>query len=428
MRRCTSGVSMRLGSAVIGPRYGSSSAEISNSAGSAGTLTGMALGSFPFTASTHEVDALHEQLRTRAPGVHQAELPDGSPVWVVTGYEAVSRLLTDTGVSAAKADSTMGFRGNKLPPALDASLLNLDGEAHRRLRTLAAEAFGPRHHRFHEQIVRDTVSELVAELPAEGRIDLMTGLCEPLPVRVTGTLLGLPQEQLGAFREASAPLFRSDASHEADALRTSMITLWGLISGAIEGKRREPGQDLLSTWIAARDGQDRLSEDELVSLAFLTIIGGFENTISSTSFVLDELVRHHQARARELLDQPTEFTTLVRQLVGSATPMNYAIRRFPLTDIEINGVVIPRGHTVYASLRSAHLDPAGHGRPHLVFGRGRHYCLGAPLAHLQADHAARAVLSNYPHLYVTGPRETYRLRESWMTYALAELTMTTTPA
>jgi cytochrome P450 len=391
----------------------------------------MTLGSCPFTASTHEVDALHERLRTRAPGVHQAELPDGSPVWVVTGYEAVTRLLTDLGISAAKADSTTGFRGNNLPPALDANLLNLDGQAHRRLRTLAAEAFGSRHHRFQEKIVLDTVTELVAELPADGRVDLMNGLCEPLPVRVTGTLLGLPRAQLSAFREASAPLLRSDDSHEHNALRTSMTTLWGLICDAITDKRRRPGPDLLSTWIAACDGEDRLTEDELVSLAFLTIIGGFENTVSSTAFVLDELVRHHQASAREMVDRPTEFATLIRQLIRAAAPMNYALRRFPLTDIEINGVVIPRGHTVLASLRSAHLDPAGHGRPDLVFGRGRHYCLGATLAEMQAGHAARAVLRKYPHLQVTGPRETYRLRHSWMTYALAELTMTSrsiTPA
>ncbi|MQY20111.1 cytochrome P450 family protein [Nocardia macrotermitis] len=385
----------------------------------------MTVGSCPFGASTHDVDVLHERMRTEGCGVHRAVLPDGSQAWVVTGYDAVTRLLTDTAVSAAKADSTTGFRGNRLPPALDANLLNLDGPAHRRLRTLAAEAFGPRHHRFHEQIVADTVRELVADLPSDGPIDLMNGLCEPLPARVTGTLLGLPPEQLGAFRDASAPLLRSDASHEQDALRRSMMTLWGLISAALADKRRTPGQDLLSVWIAARDGQDRLTEDELVSLAFLTIIGGFENTISSTAFVLDELVRSHQGHAREMLDRPSEFAALTRRLIREAAPMNYALRRFPLTDIEINGVVIPRGHTVFASLRSAHLDPAAHGRPDLVFGRGRHYCLGAKLAELQADHAARAVLEKYPHLRVAGPREEYRLRESWMTYSLAELTVST---
>ncbi|WP_405497049.1 cytochrome P450 [Nocardia sp. NBC_00511] len=383
----------------------------------------MTLGTCPFAVGVHELDALHEQLRTSGDGVHQAELLDGSPVWVITGYENVRRFLADSNVSAAKADSTTGFRGNKLPPALDANLLNLDGEAHRRIRKLAAEAFAPPRQAAQRQVVTDIVAELVGELPASGDIDLMGGVCEPLPVRVTGTLLGLRPDQLGAFREASSPLLRADSSHEPEALRNSMLTLWGLISAAIADKRSRPGTDLLSDWIAARDGADRLTEDELVSLAFITIIGGFENTISLAALVLDDLVRNHQDRARESLDTPAEFAALIRELIRTAAPMNYAIRRFPLTDIEINGVTIPRGHTVLASIRSAHLDPASDNRPALVFGHGRHYCLGAPLAEMQTIEAARALLTRYPHLEANAPRETYRLRDSWMTYSLAELTL-----
>ncbi|MEC3953622.1 cytochrome P450 [Nocardia sp. CDC153] len=381
----------------------------------------------PFTTGIHDVDALHERLRTTGTGVHRAELPDGSPVWVITGYDTVRRFLADPNVSAAKADSTMGYRGNSLPPALDANLLNMDGEDHRRIRRLAAEAFALPRHSAQEKVVVDIVTDLVAQLPATGEIDLMDGLCEPLPVRVTGTLLGLSPDQLPAFRAASAPLLRADESHEPEALRNSMRTLLGLIAAAIAAKREQPGQDLLSAWIAATDGDDRLTEDELMSLAFVTIVGGFENTIALTSLVLDELVRHHQSQARELLDRPAEFDTLIRSLIRTCSPMNYAIRRFPRTDLDINGVRIPQGHTVFASIRSAHTDPAAHSRPHLTFGHGRHYCLGAALAEMQTIHAVRAVLQKYPHLSPLAPRETYRLRSSWLTYALAELTLTTAP-
>ncbi|MCU1641415.1 MAG: cytochrome [Nocardia sp.] len=355
--------------------------------------------------------------------MHQAELPDGSPVWVVTGYEAVTRLLADPRMSAAKADSTTGYRGKKLPPALDANLLNMDGEEHRRIRKLAAEAFAPRNHVAHEKMVVEAVSELVTALPANGEIDFMDGLCEPLPARVTGALLGLPREQLGAFRDASSLLLRLDSSPDSEETHKSMTTLLGLLSGVIADKRRAPGDDLLSAWIATRDGEDRLTENELMSLAFITIVGGFENTISVTAFALDELVRNHQAHAREILDRPDEFAKLIRQLIHEGSPMNYSLRRFPTADLEVNGVTIPRGHTVFLSLRSAHLDPAGVGKADLVFGYGRHYCLGAKLAELQAQHAARAVLHRYPHLGVIGPRADYRLRSSWLTYALAELRM-----
>ncbi|GAB4590215.1 cytochrome P450 family protein [Nocardia sp. IFM 10818] len=380
----------------------------------------MTLGSCPFTAGIHDVDALHEDLRTRGAGVHQAELPDGSPVWVVTGYEAVTRLLADPGMSASKAVSSTGFRGQNLPPALDANLLNIDGEQHRRVRRLAAEAFMPRHHRAQERVVAEAVAELVDALPAAGEIDFMGGLCEPLPPRVIATLLGLPPQQVGAFREAAAPILKVDTSHQGAAIQASMASMLGLVAGVIADKRREPGEDLLSAWIAARDGADRLSEDELMSLAFIVIVAGFENVTSLTALVLDELVREHQEQARALLGRPAEFAAFIGGLVRAVAPVNWALRRFPVTDIEVNGVRIPAGHTVFLSLRSANLDPAADAH-HLVFGYGRHYCLGAALAEMQAVHAASAVLRKYRRLAPITAREDYRVRPSWLTYALAEL-------
>src|SRR5690606_21414105 len=145
---------------------------------------------------------------------------------------------------------------------------------------------------------------------------------------------------------------------------------------------------LLSRWLSARDGQDRLSEDELISLAFAVIIGGFENVTSLTSAVLDELVRYRCEEARELLGSPPEFARLVRKVMGAVAPVNYALRRLPLTAIDVNRIRIHRGQTVSLSLRSAHLDPARRERPDLVFGHGRHFCIGAALAEMQAVHVA----------------------------------------
>ncbi|PPJ01246.1 cytochrome P450 [Nocardia cyriacigeorgica] len=386
---------------------------------------GMKMGRCPFAAGIHAVDELHEDLRTTEPGVHEAELPDGSPVWVVTGWDAVTTLLADPRMSAAKADSTTGFRGQNLPAALEANLLNIDGEQHRRVRKLAAEAFAPAHHASQDQVVRAAVTELVDALPATGDIDLMGGLCEPLPPQVIGTLLGLPADKLDAFRAAARPLFLIDTSTHGAAVQGAMGTMLMLVAGVIDDKRRDPGDDLLSRWLAARDGQDRLSEDELISLAFAVIIGGFENVTSLTSAVLDELVRHRCEEARELLGSPPEFARLVRKVMGAVAPVNYALRRFPLTDIDVDGIRIPRGHTVILSLRSAHLDPARRERHDLVFGHGRHFCIGAALAEMQAVHVARAVLEKYPVLKPVKPREQYRLRPSWLTYALAELSVST---
>lgn len=389
--------------------------------GQTGAMVG--LGQCPFTAGTHDVDVLHEGLRTRGAGVHQAELPDGSPVWVVTGYEAVTRLLADPRMVATKSASTTGFRGQNLPPALDANLLNIDGDDHRRVRRLAADAFAPRHHAAHEKVVAAAVSELVDVLPDSGEIDLMRGLCEPLPPRVIGELLGLPRDQLDEFRRAAQPMFAVDRSPHGEALQGALTQMLLLVAGVIEHKRGCPGSDLVSRWLQARDGEDRLSEQELISLVFATIIGGFENVTSLTSLVIDEVLRHNAAQARDLLDNATEFRAFIREVIGAVAPVNYALRRFPLTDFVVNGVTIPRGHTVFMSLRSAHLDPARKGRPDLAFGWGRHYCIGAALAESQAVHATEAVLRRWPGARPHQARRELALRPSWLTYALAELSV-----
>jgi cytochrome P450 len=333
----------------------------------------MTLGQCPFSA-THDLDALHEDLRTRGAGVHEAELSNGSPVWVVTGYDAVTRLLADPQVVTNKAASTTGFRGNELPPALDANLLNVDGADHRRIRRLATEAFGSRNHPEHERIVKAAVVELVEQLPATGEVDVMGGLCEPLPPRVIGELLGLSHEQLRAFQEAARPMFKIDPSHPGegvpDAVRNGVMQMLMLVGGVIADKRRRPGSDLLSLWLQARDGEDRLSEEELMSLVSVTVFGGLENVTSLTALVLDEVVREHIEHARAGLGDEAGFRKFIREIMGNMAPVNYARRRFPLTDIEVNGVTIPKGHTVMLSLRSAHVDPAGQGRPDLVFRVG----------------------------------------------------------
>ncbi|MGF0320732.1 hypothetical protein [Nocardia fluminea] len=342
----------------------------------------------------------------------------------MTGYEAVTQLLADPQMVANKSASTTGFRGQNLPDALEANLLNIDGADHRRVRQLAAQAFAPRHHLAHEEVVAAAVAELIESLPPTGEIDLMGGLCEPLPPRVIGELLGLPREQLAAFRQAARPMFDTDQSKCGEALRDSLTQMLLLVAGVIAEKRRTPGDDLLSQWLQARDGDDRLSEQELISLVFATVIGGFENVTSLTALVIDEVVREHEEHARDVLDDDAAFTALIRTTIGNVAPVNYALRRFPLTDIEVNGVTIPRGHTVFMSLRSAHLDPVSVGRPDLVFGWGRHHCIGAALAQMQVVHATRAVLRRWPHLRTNHPRREYQLRPSWLTYALAELTIT----
>ncbi|SEB45851.1 cytochrome P450 [Rhodococcus jostii] len=378
----------------------------------------------PFAAATHAVDLIHNHLRQDT-GVHRDQLPDGSPVWVVGGYEAVANLLADHRMSAAKSDSTTKFRGQNLPRALDMNLLNIDGEQHRRVRQLATAAFAPEHHTAHKRVVADAAKRLVADLPATGELDLMSGLCEPLPPRVIGTLLGIPKDKLGQFQTAARPMFAVDTSKEGDAIQGALGSMLMLVADAIGDKRQHPGGDMLSGWIAARDGEDRLSEEELISLAFATIIGGFENVTALTALVIDEAVRFRSAETPVAVDAADSgsLPKLVREIIGDVAPVNYALRRFPLEDIEVNGITIPRGETVILSLRSANTDPSRGARPDLAFGRGRHYCIGASLAETEAVEALRYAFLRWPRLRPMKERSALALRRSWLTYSLAELSV-----
>ncbi|MDI9979762.1 hypothetical protein [Rhodococcus sp. IEGM 1307] len=378
----------------------------------------------PFAAGTHAVGRIHDRLRQDT-GVHRDKLPDGSPVWIIGGYEAVTNLLADHRMSAAKSDSTTNFRGQNLPRALDMNLLNIDGEQHRRVRRLATTAFAPEHHAAHKRVVGDAAKRLIGDLPASGELDLMSGLCEPLPPRVIGTLLGLPQDKLDRFQTAARPMFAIDTSEEGYAIQGALGAMLMLVAGAINDKRQHPGDDMLSGWIAARDGEDCLSEEELISLAFATIIGGFENVTALTALVIDEAVRFRSTETRLAVDSADSgsLPKLVREIISDVAPVNYALRRFPLEDIAVNGITIPRGETVILSLRSANTDPARGARPDLAFGRGRHFCIGASLAETEAIEALRHVFRRWPRLRPTKERSDLVLRHSWLAYSLAELSV-----
>lgn len=207
----------------------------------------------------------------------------------------------------------------------------------------------------------------------------------------------------------------------------------------IARKRAEPGDDLLSDLIRVRDdetertegGDDRLSEDELTSLAFLILFAGYENTVHLIANSVLSLLDHPEL-LKELREDPTRVPAAFDELARFDGPAPLAIRRFPREDIEIGGVTIPAGETVLLSVASAHRDPAHFEAPdalnphigrsgHLALGHGIHYCLGAPLARLETDIALATLLSRFPGLRLDMPRERLQWRPSMRARGLISL-------
>lgn len=206
----------------------------------------------------------------------------------------------------------------------------------------------------------------------------------------------------------------------------------------IATKRAEPGDDLLSALIAARDHGERLSEDELTSMAFLILWAGYETTVNlianTTAALLTE--PEHAALVRAQPSAHTEpMARLVEELTRRDGPMLTAIRRFPLTDIHIGQATIPAGETVLLSVASADHDPQAFPLPelleaertqprHLAYGHGPHYCLGAPLARLEARTALWTLLRRFPDLALA---EHLTWKPDYRQHALTTLPVTYTP-
>ncbi|MFE0192136.1 cytochrome P450 [Streptomyces sp. NPDC059008] len=372
--------------------------------------------------------AAYAALREAGP-VHRITGADGNPAWLVTRYEDVRSALADPRLSLDKRHAAPGgFRGFALPPALDANLLNMDPPDHTRIRRLVVKAFTPgRVEALREPVRRVAEGLLDAMEERGGPADLIADYAGPLPITVICDLLGVPQHDRRDFRAWTDRLITPDPARP-ELMKQAIGAMLEFYTGLIAAKRAEPGDDLLSDLIAVRDepdgggGGDRLTEDELTSLAFLILFGGYENTVHLIGNAVLTLLDHPD-QLRLLRRNPAELPAAVEEFLRFDGPAPLAIRRFPKEDVEIGGVRIPAGESVLLAIASANRDPArfpdadtfDRGRDlsgHLALGHGIHYCLGAPLARLEVVTALEALLARFPGLRLDVPRGDLRHRRA----------------
>ncbi|MFD9636303.1 cytochrome P450 family protein, partial [Streptomyces violascens] len=303
---------------------------------------------------------------------------------------------------------------------------------HLRLRRLVSKAFTPRYVEGMRQQIEDA-SERLADALAErlkedGSADLITAFAGPLPVALIGDLLAVPEADRHAFSGWVATMLDPGSSGE---LVAAIGHIHRFLLDLVAARRAEPGDDLLSELIAARDEGDRLSEDELVSLAFLILMAGSENTqhvISSGILVL----LGHPDQLAALRADPGLMPGAVEELLRYVNPNQMAIRRFPTEPVDIGGVTVPAGDTVLLCLAAAHRDPARYPDPdrfdihredttHLALGQGMHYCLGAALARMQLQSALSTLINRFPELTLAGSADELARRTSFRSQALKEL-------
>ncbi|MFE6942482.1 cytochrome P450 family protein [Streptomyces chartreusis] len=350
---------------------------------------------------------VYRRLRDTSP-VHRIAGADGNPAWIVTRYQDVREALTDPRLSVDKRHAKEGnYQGLTLPPALDANLLNMEAPDHTRIRRLVVRAFTARRVERLRAPIRETADRLLDALGPHGTTDLIASYAAPLPITVICDLLGVPDRHRRDFRVWTDTLVAPDPSRPQDA-KAAVVAMLGFFGELLADKREEPADDLLSDLIAVRDEGDRLSEDELMSLAFLILFAGYENTVQLIGNAVLALLRHPE-QLDALRADPERIAAAVEEFHRFEGPALLAIRRFPTEDMTIGGVPVPAGETVLLSLAAANRDPARFPDPdrldlsrdtsgHLALGHGVHHCLGAPLARAETEIALTALLERFPEL------------------------------
>jgi len=351
---------------------------------------------------------VYRRLRDSAP-VHRITGPDGTPAWLVTRYDDVRAALADPRLSLDKRHATAGtYKGFQLPAALEANLLNMDPPDHTRIRRLVGRAFTPRRIQQLRTPIRRTADGLLDALGPHGTTDLVASYAAPLPITVICDLLGIPEEHRLDFRIWTDTLIAPDPAAGPEAAREAVVAMFGYFTRLLADKRRSPADDLLSDMIAVREEGDRLSEDELMSMTFLILFAGYENSVQLIGNAVLALLQHPEQLAA-LRRDPSRLPAAVEEFARYESPALFALRRFPVEDVTISGVTVPAGETVWVSLAAANRDPSRFPDPdrldlgrdasgHLTLGHGIHYCLGAPLARAETEIAVAALLERFPAL------------------------------
>ncbi|MBB2914948.1 cytochrome P450 [Streptosporangium becharense] len=359
------------------------------------------------------------QLREAGPA-HRLNAAGVATSWILTGHGATTTTLADSRLVADVA-ITPGFRlqSPDVTHRGEQDLITIEGREHARLRRLVGQYLTPRRVETLRPRMQRVVDDLLDGLPPGETVDLLRRFALPLPTVVLCELFGVPERDRGYIHEWLVERMRAVPPVAHDDVDDYLRAL-------IEERKSRPSDDLLG-WVVEAEG-DRLSEDDLVAAARFLMVGGHRAPTTLLASGVAALLRDRDQWTR-LVDDPGLLDGAVEELLRFVTPFPVGLARQATAPIEIGAARIPEGDLVAASLVAANRDPAVFtdpdvldvGRaanPHLAFGHGHHYCLGAALARAQAQIAIGTLVRRFPAMDFAGDSRSLHYRQSRVRYLL----------
>jgi cytochrome P450 len=379
--------------------------------------------------------AVFERLRVDSP-VHPVVLPRGLRAWLVTRYADVRAALADPKLHKDSRRIGDLFERNHTEPnsrmvgteALSYHMLNSDPPDHERLRRLVTKAFTARRIERMRPRIEEITAGLLAGIADRTEFDLLDEFAFPLPITVICELLGVPTEDRDDFRLWSNTLLSGGSPEEVRAAAGNMSQY---LVDLVAGKRTAPGDDIVSALVQASDDEDRLSEREITAMAFLLLVAGHETTVNLIGNGILALMRNPEQFAALRADRSL-LPGAIEEFLRYEGPVTNATLRYTTEPTEIGGVTVPAGSFVVLALGSANRDPDRYHDPdrldverdvsgHVAFGHGIHYCLGAPLARLEAEIAFTGLLDTFDRIDIAVPNEDLRWRSGFVIRGLHQL-------
>jgi cytochrome P450 len=381
--------------------------------------------------------AFYAQLRAEAP-VFPVMIPSlKQRAWLITRYDDVLNVLKDERFAKDRRNAMTPEQLKKypwIPPMfrpLEHNMLDLDSPDHTRLRALVHKAFTLRLIEQMRDQIEVLTNELLDRAEPNGGMDLIADFALPLPLTMIGRILGVPAEDNQKFHRWSKTLISGGTNRNFFVLIPSVMSFMGYLRKLIKERRTHPKDDLVTALVQAKDGNDQLSEDEILAMIFLLLVAGHETTVNLIGSGSLALLEHPDQLAK-LRGEPALIKTAIEELVRFVCPVEMATERYAREDITIAETTIPRGELVLAVLGSANrdanyfdnpdaLDITRQNNKHLAFGHAAHYCLGASLARLEGQIAISTLVQRMPNLRLSVAPDQIRWRGTFILRGLEAL-------